>query len=55
LATVQHTQTREAAAAILGISVKTLYNRLRAYECVAHDMKTAPPPADTQMVRSLPT
>ena len=55
LATVQHTQTREAAAAILGISVKTLYNRLRAYECVAHGMKTAPLPTDTQMVRSLPT
>jgi DNA-binding NtrC family response regulator len=55
MATIQHTQTREAAAAILGISVKTLYNRLRAYECVAHGMKTAPPPADTQMVRSLPT
>ena len=55
LATVQHTQTREAAAAILGISVKTLYNRLRAYECVAHGMKTAPASADTQMVRSLPT
>ena len=32
LATVQHTKTREAAAAVLGISVKTLYNRLRAYE-----------------------
>jgi DNA-binding NtrC family response regulator len=32
LATVQHTQTKEAAAEILGISVKTLYNRLRAYE-----------------------
>ncbi|HET6802821.1 MAG TPA: sigma-54 dependent transcriptional regulator [Casimicrobiaceae bacterium] len=32
LATVQHTHTKEAAAEILGISVKTLYNRLRAYE-----------------------
>ena len=32
LATVQHTQTKEAAAEILGISVKTLSNRLRAYE-----------------------
>ena len=32
LATVQHTQTKEAAAEILVISVKTLYNRLRAYE-----------------------
>lgn len=32
VATVQHTQTKEAAAEILGISVKTLYNRLRAYE-----------------------
>src|SRR4029079_10117721 len=31
LATVQHTHTKEAAAEILGISVKTLYNRLRAY------------------------
>jgi DNA-binding NtrC family response regulator len=36
LATVQHTRTREAAAAVLGISVKTLYNRLRAYESAAH-------------------
>jgi DNA-binding NtrC family response regulator len=35
LATVQHTKTREAAAAVLGISVKTLYNRLRAYESAA--------------------
>jgi len=32
LATVQHTHTKEAAAEILGVSVKTLYNRLRAYE-----------------------
>ena len=32
LATVQHTSTREAAAKILGVSVKTLYNRLRTYE-----------------------
>jgi DNA-binding NtrC family response regulator len=32
LATVQHTNTKEAAAEILGVSVKTLYNRLRAYE-----------------------
>ena len=36
LATVQHTRTREAAAAVLGISVKTLYNRLRAYESATH-------------------
>jgi DNA-binding NtrC family response regulator len=36
-ATVQHTQTKEAAAEILGISVKTLYNRLRAYEANATD------------------
>src|SRR5689334_3256215 len=35
LATVQHTKTHEAAAAVLGISVKTLYNRLRAYESAA--------------------
>jgi DNA-binding NtrC family response regulator len=32
LATVHHTSTREAAAKMLGVSVKTLYNRLRAYE-----------------------
>ena len=37
LATVQHTQTKEAAAEILGISVKTLYNRLRAYESRTHE------------------
>ena len=44
LATVQHTHTKEAAAEILGISVKTLYNRLRAYESGA-DLcgNTAPP------------
>ena len=32
LATVHHTSTREAAAKMLGVSVKTLYNRLREYE-----------------------
>jgi len=32
LATVHHTSTREVAAKMLGVSVKTLYNRLRAYE-----------------------
>jgi DNA-binding NtrC family response regulator len=41
LATVQHTHTKEAAAEILGISVKTLYNRLRAYESGA-DLRGAP-------------
>ncbi|HEY4138430.1 MAG TPA: sigma-54 dependent transcriptional regulator, partial [Casimicrobiaceae bacterium] len=41
LATVQHTKTREAAAGVLGISVKTLYNRLRAYESAAQ--ATIPP------------
>jgi two-component system response regulator AtoC len=40
LATVQHTHTKEAAAEILGISVKTLYNRLRAYESGA-DLRPA--------------
>jgi DNA-binding NtrC family response regulator len=47
LATVQHTHTKEAAAEILGISVKTLYNRLRAYESGA-DLRSpaaAPGPA----------
>ena len=42
LATVQHTHTKEAAAEILGISVKTLYNRLRAYESGA-DLRAAEP------------
>ena len=42
LATVQHTHTKEAAAEILGISVKTLYNRLRAYESGA-DLHAAEP------------
>ena len=42
LATVQHTHTKEAAAEILGISVKTLYNRLRAYETGADLPRTAP-------------
>jgi DNA-binding NtrC family response regulator len=45
LATVQHTHTKEAAAEILGISVKTLYNRLRAYESgadLAHGAHAAP-------------
>ena len=46
LATVQHTHTKEAAAEILGISVKTLYNRLRAYESGADLAKT--PPGDVQ-------
>jgi DNA-binding NtrC family response regulator len=40
LATVQHTHTKEAAAEILGISVKTLYNRLRAYETGADLART---------------
>jgi DNA-binding NtrC family response regulator len=44
LATVQHTHTKEAAAEILGISVKTLYNRLRAYESGA-DLRATPAPA----------
>ena len=43
LATVQHTHTKEAAAEILGISVKTLYNRLRAYESGADLERTTPP------------
>jgi DNA-binding NtrC family response regulator len=43
LATVQHTHTKEAAAEILGISVKTLYNRLRAYESGADLERTSPP------------
>ncbi|HLX27512.1 MAG TPA: sigma-54 dependent transcriptional regulator [Casimicrobiaceae bacterium] len=50
LATVQHTHTKEAAAEILGISVKTLYNRLRAYESGA-DLRanaTAEPPPASQ-------
>jgi two-component system, NtrC family, response regulator AtoC len=42
VATVQHTQTKEAAAEILGISVKTLYNRLRAYESRAGGAPVAP-------------
>ncbi len=47
LATVQHTHTKEAAAEILGISVKTLYNRLRAYESGAdlRDAASASPQA----------
>jgi DNA-binding NtrC family response regulator len=47
LATVQHTHTKEAAAEILGISVKTLYNRLRAYESGADlrgNASAEPPP-----------
>jgi DNA-binding NtrC family response regulator len=51
LATVQHTHTKEAAAEILGISVKTLYNRLRAYESGADLRATGaadkPPNAST--------
>ena len=43
LATVQHTHTKEAAAEILGVSVKTLYNRLRAYESGA-DLPRPPAP-----------
>ena len=43
LATVQHTQTREAAAAMLGISVKTLYNRLRSYESDGHGARAPEP------------
>ena len=45
LATVQHTHTKEAAAEILGVSVKTLYNRLRAYESgsdLARDASAGP-------------
>ena len=45
LATVQHTKTREAAAAVLGISVKTLYNRLRAYESAAQASRPQMPEA----------
>ena len=48
LATVQHTHTKEAAAEILGVSVKTLYNRLRAYESGA-DLPR--PPARRRMPR----
>jgi len=48
LATVQHTHTKEAAAEILGISVKTLYNRLRAYESGADLARTTSVPGDTQ-------
>jgi DNA-binding NtrC family response regulator len=48
LATVQHTHTKEAAAEILGISVKTLYNRLRAYESGADLARPASPPGDAQ-------
>ena len=45
LATVQHTHTKEAAAEILGISVKTLYNRLRAYESGSDARGSDAPPA----------
>src|SRR5690349_21959066 len=51
LQTCQHTHTKEAAAEILGISVKTLYNRLRAYESGA-DVRapsTTPPPAASSL------
>ena len=48
LATVQHTHTKEAAAEILGISVKTLYNRLRAYESGADLARTPPAHGTTQ-------
>src|SRR6476661_1456169 len=47
LATVQHTHTKEAAAEILGISVKTLYNRLRAYESGADLRGNAAPSGPT--------
>jgi two-component system response regulator AtoC len=46
LATVQHTHTKEAAAEILGISVKTLYNRLRTYESGADPVRAPAPAAD---------
>ena len=48
LATVQHTHTKDAAAEILGISVKTLYNRLRAYETGADPAHPAAPAASGQ-------
>jgi two-component system, NtrC family, response regulator AtoC len=48
LATVQHTHTKEAAAEILGISVKTLYNRLRAYESGADLAKPSSAPDEGQ-------
>ena len=48
LATVQHTHTKEAAAEILGISVKTLYNRLRAYESGADLAKPSSGPGEGQ-------
>ena len=48
LATVQHTHTKEAAAEILGISVKTLYNRLRAYESGTDLARTASSAGDSQ-------
>jgi DNA-binding NtrC family response regulator len=51
LATVQHTHTKEAAAEILGISVKTLYNRLRAYESGA-DLGRATAAADASLAGS---
>ncbi|HKU85000.1 MAG TPA: sigma-54 dependent transcriptional regulator [Casimicrobiaceae bacterium] len=50
LATVQHTHTKEAAAEILGISVKTLYNRLRAYESGADLAKPASAAAEGQVL-----
>jgi len=48
LATLQHTHTKEAAAEILGISVKTLYNRLRAYESGADLAKPSSAPGEGQ-------
>ena len=53
LATVQHTHTKEAAAEILGISVKTLYNRLRAYESGA-DLRSGTPPDNGSAASTTP-
>jgi len=54
LHTVKQCRTQEEAARMLGISTKTLYNKLRSYEAGARWRRTMPPAADTGAVWSKP-